>query len=188
MTIQPKGTEIGYQVTWLEMTRRPAYDWPHQPAGEPATLTRADAPPVWYFLALYRAVGRDYAWEDLLEGAEERLAAWLSDDAVSLWTLTKKGWPHGFFILDSREAGVTDIAYFGLVPEAVGAGLGTYLLRTAILTAWEKPGTRKLTVNTCTLDHPRALAAYQKAGFTPVRREEKTRILTRDRDLSRIPD
>jgi hypothetical protein len=35
-------------------------------------------------------------------------------------------------------------------------------------------------VNTCTLDHPRALIQYQKHGFTPVRQEERTRLLTRD--------
>ena len=34
----------------------------------------------------------------------------------------------------------------------------------------------------------RALSAYQKAGFAPVRREERTRILTRPRDISRIPE
>ena len=52
---------------------------------------------------------------------------------------------------------------------------------------WDRDGIQKLTVNTCTLDHPRALAVYQKNGFKPVRREEKSRILKRDRDLSRIP-
>jgi hypothetical protein len=32
-----------------------------------------------------------------------------------------------------------------------------------------------MTVNTCTLDHPRALPAYQSWGFHPVRREERRR-------------
>ena len=68
-----------------------------------------------------------------------------------------------------------------------GAPLGSWLLKTAILTAWERKCVSKLTVETCTLDHPRALALYQKHGFTPVRRERRTRRLTRDRDLSRIP-
>jgi hypothetical protein len=35
-----------------------------------------------------------------------------------------QGWPQGFFMLDRREAGICDLAYFGLVPEAVGAGWG----------------------------------------------------------------
>ena len=48
--------------------------------------------------------------------------------------------------------------------------------------AWDRPGTRRVTVNTNTLDHPRALPLYQKAGFAPVRRETRRRVLTRDRD------
>ena len=69
------------------------------------------------------------------------------------------------------------------MPEAVGQGLGTFLLETAVHTAWEMPGVARLTVDTNSLDHPRALPLYQKAGFTPVRRETVTRTLTRDRTL-----
>ena len=83
-------------------------------------------------------------------------------------------------MLDGREEGVCDLAYFGLVPEAVGTGLGSWLLKTAILTAWARPGTQRLTVNTCTLDHPRALAQYQRMGFTPVGTSEHTRLLAQD--------
>lgn len=188
MTIQPAGTKLDYTVTWLEMTERPAYTWPALPANQPASLLYAEKPPVWYFLALYDAVGQDYAWEDMHAEDPAQLRTWLGDPAVGLHTLMAKGWPQGFFVLDARKDEQTDLAYFGLVPEAVGQGLGTFLLRTAILTAWEREGLGKLTVNTCTLDHPRALQTYQASGFEPVRRENFTRTLTRDRDLSRIPD
>jgi hypothetical protein len=33
------------------------------------------------------------------------------------------------------------------------------------------------------LDHPRALALYRRMGFIPVRREAKTRKLTRAREM-----
>jgi GNAT superfamily N-acetyltransferase len=91
----------------------------------------------------------------------------------------RQGWPAGFFLLDATEAGIVDLGYFGLVPQAVGLGLGRFLLGTAIHTAWEMPGTERVTVNTCTLDHPRALGLYQKMGFVPIRREERRRTLTR---------
>lgn len=188
MTIVRAGTEVDYTITYLEMVERPSYDWPHMPANIAASLLHAEVPPVWYFLSLYDAVGRDYAWEDMHELPEQTLADMLHDPKVELFTLINKGWPHGFFLLDTREEGTCDLAYFGLVPEAVGSGLGTFLLRTAILTGWDRPGVEKMTVNTCTLDHPRALQMYQKNGFTPVRREDRTRILTRDRNLARIPD
>lgn len=188
MTIQPAGTELSYTVTWLQMTARPSYPWPALPATHPATLLHAEAPPVWYFLSLYDAVGRDYAWEDMHSEDPEKLRAWLAQPEVALYTLMMNGWPQGFFLLDATEDKVTDLAYFGLVPEAVGTGLGKYLLRTAIHTAWDRAGLERLTVNTCTLDHPRALQTYQAIGFAPVRRDDFTRTLTRPRDLSRIPD
>ena len=107
---------------------------------------------------------------------------------TTLFTLIVDGWPQGFFLLDGpKPDGVTELDYLGLVPQAVGRGLGKWILRTAILTAWETSGTRKLIVDTCTLDHPRALALYQKNGFTPVRQETRRRILTRDRDVSTFP-
>jgi GNAT superfamily N-acetyltransferase len=187
MTIQPAGTEIDYTVIYLEMSTAPTYPWPHLPANQPASLLKADAPPVWYFLSLYDAVGRDYAWEDIHKREHDEIAEWLSDDKMMLSTLMANGWPQGFFLLDARSADIVDLAYFGLVPEAVGKGLGGWLLQTAILTAWDLPDIEKLTVNTCTLDHPRALQTYQKYGFSAVRRETHNRTLTRDRDLSRIP-
>ena len=186
MTIQLAGTELSYTVTFLEMARRPDYDWPHLPAGSTAALLKSEDAPVWWFLALYDAVGRDYAWEDIHTWEHEKIQDWLHQDAMALYVLYDHGWPQGFFLLEDK-GGTVDLAYFGMVPEAVGKGLGGWLLKTAVLTAWDRPNTEKLTVNTCTLDHPRALATYQKHGFSPVRREDHTRILTRDRDLSRIP-
>ena len=187
MTLQKAGTEVPYTVTFLEMADRPGFDWPHLPVGATAALLKASDPPVWYLLSLYDAVGRDYAWEDMHARPHDEIAGQLARS--SLYTLIEHGWPHGFFLLAGPDAeGVTELCYFGLVPEAVGSGLGAWLLKTAILTAWDIEGTRKLSVDTCTLDHPRALALYQKNGFVPVRREDRTRILTRDRDLTRIPD
>lgn len=187
MTVLPAGSSVDYTVTWLEMTACPDFGWPHLPSGSPASLIHAPKPPRWYFLALYEAVGRDYAWEDAQKVEPEKLQAWL-DDAKDLYTLMRDGVPAGFFLLDLSKPTEPDLAYFGLVPGAVGQGLGTYLLKTAILTAWSGDGVTLLTVNTCTLDHPRALSHYQKHGFQPVRRESHTRILDRPRDLSRIPN
>jgi len=187
MTLQPAGSEITYTVTYLEMEERPTFDWPSLPAGSGGALLKATNPPVWYFRSLYDAVGRDYSWEDMPKRPDDVVKEWLNPDTMTLWSFIEDGWPHGFFLLEEQPDHTTDLVYFGLVPEAVGKGFGTYLLRTAILTAWQRPGLKKMTVNTCTLDHPRALATYQKAGFKPVRREDKTRILARDRDSARIP-
>lgn len=188
MTVLPAGTELDYTVTWLEMTDRPSYPHPAAPLGRPAALLKAESPPAWYFLALYDAVGRDYAWEDMHARDESDLAAWLAHDRTALWTLMRDGWPQGFFVLDARDGAVCDLAYFGLVREAVGTGLGLFLLESAVHTGWDTPGVAKLTVNTCTLDHPRALGLYQRAGFVPVRRSSHKRVLTRPLDTARVPE
>ena len=54
------------------------------------------------------------------------------------------------------------------IPFVVAGGIG-------------REGVEKLTLNTNSLDHPRALPNYQRLGFVPVRREERTRTLTRPR-------
>ncbi|MEO1027052.1 MAG: hypothetical protein AAFX07_16030, partial [Pseudomonadota bacterium] len=61
MTVQPAGTEVSYTVTYLEMNARPGFDYPRLPIGSSAALLKATEPPVWFFLSLYDAVGRDYA-------------------------------------------------------------------------------------------------------------------------------
>jgi GNAT superfamily N-acetyltransferase len=188
MTVIPAGTEVAFRVTYLEMPQNPAIDPPGMPEG--IRLERAVQPPVWFFLAMYDAVGRDYEWRDRFREADEdpeALAAFVSDPLVEMWVAYGGGWPRGFFMLDWREHGVCDLAYFGLVPEAVGGGLGSRLLRTALARGWSRAGVARMTVNTCTLDHPRALGLYRKMGFRPVGTEDRTRVLCRDRDTSRHP-
>jgi len=174
------GETIEYRVTWLEMTTPPTFGWPRLPVGREAVLLKAETPPWWYFLSLYDAVGRDYAWTDKHDMARDSMTEWLQHPDVSLHTLMGQGWPQGFFMLDVREAETCDLAYFGLVPEALGRGLGKWLLQSAILTGWAQPGVARMTVNTCTLDHPRALIQYQRFGFAPVRTEIQSRVLTQD--------
>lgn len=177
------GDVVEYIVTHLAMEQRPSYPRPRMPAGATSALIAADNPPPWYFLSLYDTVGREYEWTDQHERPVEELSSYLGDPAVTLYTFLRAGWPHGFFLLDAREPGTCEIAYFGLVPEAIGHRFGGFLLETAVHMAWDRPGTRRVTVSTNTLDHPRALALYQKAGFAPERRVTLRRVLTRDHDL-----
>ena len=175
------GSEIDYVVTYLEMAARPSYPVPHAPTGQTLALVCAVAPPVDYFLYLYTQVGQDHEWTDWLNRSREEAEAFVSAETMQLHTLMVDGWPGGFFMLDRQLAGVCDLAYFGLVPQAVGRGLGRWFLGTAIHAAWDLPDTAKLTVNTCTLDHPRALGLYQRMGFSPVHRENRRRRLSKPR-------
>jgi GNAT superfamily N-acetyltransferase len=100
---------------------------------------------------------------------DAEIAGLLARPDVSIHVLYQGGEPAGFYEIERRggETG-TNLAYFGLMPHAIGQGVGRALLRHAIDAAWaEKP--RVVTVNTCTADHPRALPNYVAAGFRVVR-------------------
>ena len=103
---------------------------------------------------------------------DAQLADLLSAPGVSLHVLTRGHEPAGFFEMDARQGHTVNLSYFGLMPHAIGHGLGINLLRAAVAHAWaHKP--RALTVNTCTADHPRALPNYLAAGFVPVRTQRE---------------
>ena len=175
------GDPIDYVVTYLEMAERPRAPVPARPANLQTALIRAEKPPKEYFLYLYQTVGAAHEWTDWLEKSEEEIEEFIHRKGIFLYTLMVDGWPGGFFMLDSSVPGTCDLAYFGLVPQAIGRGLGRWLLATAVETGWDLPGTEKMTVNTNTLDHPRALPMYQRVGFVPARQEKMTRTLTRER-------
>ena len=174
------GEVLDYTITYLAMEDRPASP-PPSPIGSALALIRAEDPPVSYFLYLYGTVGAAHEWTDWFEASADDQAAFVSDPGISLFTLMVDGWPGGFFMLDTREGHICDLAYFGLVPEAVGRGLGHWFLSTAVQTAWDLPNIRRLTVNTCTLDHRRALPLYQRVGFVPERQVKASRVSTRPR-------
>ncbi len=160
-------TRIAVTVTFLRQEIPPQA----APAGLPAdsTLVRVPQPTVGFYRYLYDTVGAPYVWWLRRTVPDAELAALLGAPGVSLHVLYRLHEPAGFFELDARQAGLVNISYFGLLPHAIGQGLGTALLRASILTAWaHKP--RAVTVNTCTADHPRALPNYVRAGFVPVRR------------------
>ena len=162
---------IKYRVTYLEMINYPNFNWPITPK-QKLNILLSENIPDWYFLFLYKTIGLSYDWTDQINKTEEERNSFINNENVKFFTLIKQGWTAGFYILDFREKFVCDLSYIGLVPDAIGKGLGKFLFKTAILSAWEKTNINKLTVNTCSLDHKNALPLYQKLGFNPVRFEE----------------
>ena len=136
------------------------------------TLVRLGQCTVPFYRFLYETVGAEYLWWLRRTLSNAALSAILSEPDVSLHVLYCGGEPAGFFELDRRARPIANISYFGLLPHAVGQGLGSAFLSAAIQAAWQG-GTRAVTVNTCTADHPRALPGYQRAGFQVVRRVDE---------------
>jgi GNAT superfamily N-acetyltransferase len=127
--------------------------------------------PASFFRYLYREVGRVYHWVDRLEWTDDELLVRLSDPNVSLWTMWYTGSPAGYFELEKHEDGSVEIAYFGLLPEFIGRGLGKILLSKAIAQAWAA-GANRVWLHTCTLDDPAAMPNYLKRGFKPFKEEK----------------
>lgn len=162
-----KKTKISYRVTYLEMNEVPKFDWPEN-LKHKLSIFLAEDFPSWYFLFFYKQVGEKYFWTDWLNKSNKEIDDFVGNKNVLLYTFIKDGFPAGFYMLDYRTKDICDISFFGLVKEAIGMGLGKYLLKTAILTAWDSRKIKKLTINTCSLDHKNALYLYQKYGFSAV--------------------
>jgi GNAT superfamily N-acetyltransferase len=157
------GRSIETVVTYLEMTAPPAQ--PPRPAPQPGLeIRRAQRPTVSFYRYLYAAVGEPWTWTVRRWLSDAELAAILGDQRVEVNVLWAGGVPAGYAELDRRAPPDVELAYFGLMPEFIGRGLGAYLLDWAIHHAW-RARPRRLWLHTCDLDHPRALEVYQRLGF-----------------------
>ncbi len=158
-------------ITYLEMRERPTrHDFAHP--RQKHALLRAESPTVSYYRYLYNTVGEPWLWYERRMMDDETLAAIIQDPAVEIYVLYIAGVPAGFAELDRRQPGGIELAYFGLIPEFIGMGLGTYLLGWTVDTAWQYEP-EYLWVHTCNFDHPRAIQTYQRIGFVPYKQERK---------------
>ena len=109
-------------VTFLRMDRPPAGPSPGLPSD--FQVVRLAAPTVAFYRFIYNTVGADYVWWLRRTMPDDDLAALLRDPLVSIHTLYSGGEPAGFFELDGRGWPDVNLSYFGLMPHAIGAGVG----------------------------------------------------------------
>src|SRR5256885_5476946 len=88
------------------------------------------------FRSLYAEVGKNYHWIDRLPWTDEQIVAHLNKPENSIWSMTCDGQTAGYFELRKCEDGSVELAYFGLMPQFIGRGLGKHLLTCAIEQAW----------------------------------------------------
>ena len=158
--------ELAAVVTYLEMRERPAGEVPH----DTLQLRRFSRPSAEEYRALFRLVGAPWLWFSRLAMDDEALEAVIRDPAVELYTVQdEEGRDAGMLELDFRQRHECELAFIGLVPELSGKGHGRWLLAEAVSRAWRE-GVTRVHVHTCSLDHPAALSAYRRAGFTPFKR------------------
>lgn len=166
-TPQPTVIPVVVDVTFLRMDRRPLAPAPHLPAD--TRIEQALHCSAMFYRYLYFTVGQPYVWWLRRTLNDAQLLEILRSPTVSVHVLYRDGEPAGFYELDRRpEIGTVNLSYFGLMPHAIGKGLGPAFLRRAVDAAWAL-GAQAVTVNTCTADHPRALPNYLSVGFMKLR-------------------
>lgn len=153
-------------VTFLEM---------HEPKAFPAPLanTHFELLPkpisVNEYRKYYYGVGEKYYWLDRMVMPDEELLEKINAPNVDIFIFKVNNQIAGY-IEFAREEKYVEILYFGLLPGFIGKGMGKYFLQWVIAKAWSYQP-KWMQLNTCTLDHPNALSAYKKAGFTEVKKE-----------------
>ena len=133
------------------------------------SLDRLGAADLGRYREIYHRVGAEWLWFSRLRMSDEALWSILASPQVHALLLKGPEGPAGLLELDFRYAEAPELAFFGLVSEAVGEGLGRALMSEALRRARDA-GATVLNVHTCTLDHPKALSFYCSAGFRPVKR------------------
>jgi len=157
--------ELAAVVTYLEMRAPPDRSVPPSPL----SLKRVEVPEPEHYRELFRRVGAPWLWFSRLTLDDAHLAEIIQHPKVELYSVLNDSNQVGMLELDFREPHECELSFIGLVPELAGQGHGRWLLAEALRLAWRE-GVDRVHVHTCSLDHPAALAAYRRAGFTPFKR------------------
>lgn len=159
--------KVDVVVTFLEIKglSQPALSHPPASVGKLA-LMQVENMPVHFYRYLFEKVGREYKWVSRHFMGDRELTTIIHHDEIELFVLYVDGSPAGYYEIDFRKSGEAEVSFIGLMKDFVGKGLGKYLITSAMHRVWEREVPR-IHLQTCTLDHPRALQFYQKSGFVP---------------------
>ncbi len=157
--------KIAAIATSLEMRQRPPLrPTPEALMGEIVPWTQPDADT---YLTLYRKVGAPHLWFSRLYMSQAELDAVLQNPATAIFSWRVAGEDEGLLELDFSEPESCEIKYFGVSESQQGTGAARALMNHAIETAFAR-SVQRLWLHTNTIDHPRALAFYQRSGFVPI--------------------
>ena len=149
-------------ITHLEMVRA---DWTERGRAPDiaVAIEHVGRPTAALYRELYDRVGRPWLWYERRLLPDAALQALLDRADHELHVARHDGELVGYF-----ELGGNELAFFGLMLPYIGRRIGPWLLDRAIERAFAR-GIVRIELNTNTLDHPRALDTYRKAGFRVVR-------------------
>jgi GNAT superfamily N-acetyltransferase len=124
---------------------------------------------------LYFRVGEHWEWIDKRLWPDEQWKEYAAAPELRTFAAYYNDTLAGYYELRCDREGGVEIAYFGLLPEFIGQGLGGALLTSAIEEAWSRHrgiAPKRVWVHTCNRDHPQALANYQARGMVAYKVEQ----------------
>jgi GNAT superfamily N-acetyltransferase len=169
--------------TYLQLSR--LEDLSSAPIDDPRVRIECVAEcPASFYRYLYAEVGRFYHWVDRLPWTDAEIRSHLARPEITLWVMYYEGAPAGYFELERHPDGSIEIAYFGLLQDVIGRGLGKHLLSVAAEQAWSD-GANRVWLHTCTLDDAAAMPNYLKRGFQPFKQETYSTTISPEEEQSR---
>ncbi len=127
----------------------------------------------------YAAVGGEWFWLDRRQWTLRQWSDYLADARIETCVLSMDGIPAGYCEIQRHDSGDVELKYFGLLSAFIGQGLGAHLLTEAVERAGAL-GAKRGVLDTCSLNHPQALANYRARGF----REYRVEVQRRDVPLA----
>jgi GNAT superfamily N-acetyltransferase len=125
---------------------------------------------------LYLQVGEQWDWTDKRLWTADQWLQYATAPELRTFAAYYGDALSGYYELHQDPENGIEIAYFGLLPEFIGRGLGGALLTSAIEEACSCPGgivPSRVWLHTCNRDHPQALANYQARGMVVYRIEQE---------------
>jgi len=166
---EAKNGKIQTTVTYLEMTENPRRQITIPPR-KGLKLRRLPRPSVSLYRRLFEVIGTPWLWWGRKVLNDVELQDIIHDPQVEVHVLYLDEHPIGFGELDFRTEGKVELVYLGLMLDQIGQGIGRWLLGEMLRHAWAK-GPDRVWLHTCNLDHPKAIAFYQRAGFRVYKEE-----------------
>jgi GNAT superfamily N-acetyltransferase len=160
---------LSWRITYMERTARPENGAPPPPA-DAVTFAREVDITLDAYRDLHRKVGEEWLWWERLALDDADLRAAIRHPATEIFVLRVDAELAGFVELDRSDPAAPAIRYFGLMPEFIGRRLGGYMMESLLRQAWQ-PAARRITLDTCDLDHPAAIPFYRRHGFVETRSE-----------------
>ncbi|ALZ86079.1 GNAT family N-acetyltransferase [Pseudomonas oryzihabitans] len=159
-----------YTTFYLEMTA--PTELREKPPRPDLQIVECEVPQPELNRFLYALVGQAWDWSDLDSWSDAQWRELVEQEGHRTWVAYHRGAIAGYYELYRPDGRNAEIRYFGLAGAFMGLGFGGPLLSHALRSAWDWPGTERVWVHTCTLDHPAALANYQARGLRIYRQED----------------